>query len=107
MLLAVIKVSMKPSNILKIETLDDDWRDKDSVMLHACFQLLKDCVENENLLTGHTDWSAGEKHRLAKVEIQELYSWWISHAELDVPDNEKHEIETKMLIRLISIRWAL
>jgi hypothetical protein len=33
---------MEPSNILKIDTLDDSWRDKDSVMLHACFQLLKD-----------------------------------------------------------------
>jgi len=53
---------MEPSNILKIDTLDKNWRDKDSVMLHACFQLLKDCVEKENLLDETiTDWNADEK----------------------------------------------
>jgi len=36
---------MEPSHTLKIETLNEQWRDKDSVMLHACFQLLKDAVE--------------------------------------------------------------
>jgi hypothetical protein len=25
--------------------LGKGWRDKDSVMLHACFQILKDCFE--------------------------------------------------------------
>jgi len=64
---------MEPSNILKIDTLDENWRDKDSVMLHACFQLLKDCVEKENLLSGHTDWKADERHREAKKEIKELF----------------------------------
>jgi hypothetical protein len=98
---------MEPSNILKIETLDDNWRDKDSVMLHACFQLLKDCVEKENLLTGHADWNADDKHRIAKKEIEELYIWWLSYIELDIPDDESYEIETEMLVRLVKIRWVL
>ena len=98
---------MEPSNILKNESLDEGWRDKDSVMLHACFQLLKDCVEKEKLLDGHVDWNADEKHRMAKIEIEALYKWWLSYSELDMPDAEKYEIETKMLVRLISIRWAL
>ena len=98
---------MEPSNILKIESLDESWRDKDSVILHACFQLLKDCVEKEKLLDGHTDWNADEKHRMAKTEIETLYKWWLSYAELDIPDAETYEVETKMLVRLISIRWAL
>jgi len=98
---------MEPSNILKIDTLDENWRDKDSVMLHASFQLLKDCVEKENLLSGHTDWDADERHRIAKQEIEELYNWWLSYKESNIPDNESYEIETKMLVRLIQIRWAL
>jgi hypothetical protein len=98
---------MEPSNILKIDTLDDNWRDKDSVMLHACFQLLKDCVEKENLLSGHTDWDADDMHRTAKKEIQELYNWWLSYKESNIPDNESFKTETKMLVRLIQIRWAL
>ncbi len=98
---------MEPSNILKIETLDGNWRDKDSIMLHACFQLLKDCVEKESLLNGHTDWSADEKHQMAKKEIEELYNWWFSYTESDIPDNESYEIETNMLVRLIAVRWAL
>ena len=98
---------MKPSNILRIETLDENWRDKDSVMLHACFQLLKDCVENENLLDGDTDWQVDEKHRKAKIEIEELYNWWFSYTDVDIPDDENFEIETNMLVRLVTIRWAL
>ncbi len=98
---------MEPGNILKIDTLDENWRDKDSVMLHACFQLLKDCIERENLLDGDIDWSADERHRLAKKEIEELYHWWISYTEPDVPDSASNETETRMLVRLVTVRWAL
>ena len=41
---------MKPLNLLKIETLNDEWLDKDVIILHACFQILCDCIEKENLL---------------------------------------------------------
>ena len=98
---------MEPSNILKIDSLHENWRDKDSVMLHACFQLLKDCVEKENLLDGHTDWNADERHRLAKKEIEELYNWWLSYSESDSPDDKKYEYENIMLMRLVTVRWAL
>jgi hypothetical protein len=98
---------MEPSNILKIDTLDENWRDKDSIMLHACFQLLKDCIEKENLLNGHTDWEADERHKETKKEIEILYNWWLSYSEPDVPDDDSYEVETKMLVRLITIRWAL
>ncbi len=98
---------MEPGNILKIETLNESWRDKDSVMLHACFQLLKDCIEKEDLLGGHIDWSANEKHIAAKIELETLYNWWLSYSEQDIQDNENHELENKMLVRLIEVRWAL
>ena len=97
---------MQPSNILKIDTLNNEWRDKDSVMLHACFQLLKDFVEDE-VSIGNTDWNTDEKHRGAKVEIDDLYNWWAKYSESDIPNEENPGIENDMLIRLIKVRWAL
>ena len=98
---------MEPANLLKIETLGTAWRDKDSVMLHACFQILKDCIEKEKLLDCHIDWDADEKHRQAKNEIGELYRWWKSYEEASTPNETHHKIETEMLIRLMQVRWAL
>ena len=98
---------MQPSNLLKIESLNGDWRDKDSILLHACFQILKDFVEKEDLVLGNTDWNADERNRLAKTEIDELYKWWISYTESDIPEEDNFELENSMLIRLIKIRWAL
>lgn len=46
----------EPGNLLKNKSLDDEWCDKDIVMLHACFLLLEDCVEQEKLLDGTTEW---------------------------------------------------
>lgn len=98
---------MKPSNVLNIESLDNEWRDKDSIMLHACFQLLKDCVDHENLLECHVDWNSTEKLRLAKIEIIALYQWWLAYTETGVPNWETNNLENIMLKRLIDIRWAL
>lgn len=98
---------MQPSSTLKIESLNESWRDKDSILLHACFQLLKDCVEKENLLSGHTDWEADDKHRIAKAELEDLYVWWLSYREPETPSDEGFQLENQMLIRLIQVRWAL
>jgi len=98
---------MQPANILKIETLNESWRDKDSVMLHACFQLLKDCIEKEHLLSGHVDLDVDDRHRSAKAEIIKLYDWWLSYIEQDIPDQDSYQIETQMLLRLIKVRWVL
>ena len=98
---------MQPSNILNIETLSKEWRDKDSVMLHACFQLLKDFVEIEDVLHMKNNWSADEAHVAVKSEIDDLYNWWASYSGIGMSDQENYELENSMLIRLIKIRWAL
>ena len=90
---------MQPSNLLKIESLSDGWRDKDCVLLHACFQLLSDFVEQEMPKFPHIDWNVsadmmnsiqkgiqfspekpGEKTsentRDIKKEFEALYTWW-------------------------------
>ena len=98
---------MEPRNILKIESLSQEWRDKDSVMLHACFQLLKDFVEKEDIHKDRDYWTVDEKHIAAKLEIDNLYHWWTNYSEPDVPNGNQFELENSMLIRLIKIRWAL
>jgi hypothetical protein len=104
---------MKPGNVLKIKTLDKDWSDKDQVMLHACFQLLCDCIEKEKLLDS-TDWEHNQTFRNAKKEIEELYAWWKIRAK--VQQNNKldpvwtegqYDKDSDMLIRLIRIRKFL
>lgn len=104
---------MKPANILKISTLDKEWSDKDIVLLHACFQLLTDCIEKENLLKT-TDWNQDEDFEKAKIEIDELYNWWTNRlkAEKDsqidpIWTENQYDIDTEMLIRLVKIRKYL
>jgi len=104
---------MKNPDILKIKTLSGDWFDKDIVMLHACFQLLTDCVENEKLFTGDIDWTDNKEQINAKKEIEELYNWWNERKKQE--ENEKfndldkmqYEKDNEMLIRLIKIRQYL
>ncbi|UDL05109.1 hypothetical protein [Marinobacter sp. CA1] len=98
---------MDPANLLKIDSLDNEWRDKDTVMLHACFQLLKDCVEKERLLDGNTDWQADERQRETYRELKALYDWWCGYADNRFPDDADYALETQMLERLVRIRWAM
>jgi len=61
--------------ILKIHTLDKGWCDKDSVMLHAAFQLLVDFMEQEKP-DRIVDWNGDSLHKKAWKEIRFLYRWW-------------------------------
>ena len=90
---------MQPSNILKIESLDKGWCDKDHVLLHACFQLLSDFVEQEipkypfinwnipvdsmNFVMREVQFNADKTKEVdhsntrdIKKEFEELYAWW-------------------------------
>ena len=90
---------MQPANLLKIKSLSKGWRDKDSVLLHACFQLLSDFVEQEipkypfinwnipmdsmNFVMRDVQFNAGNTEdvnsantRDIKKEFEELYAWW-------------------------------
>ncbi len=106
---------MQPANFLKIETLSAGWRDKDCVMLHACFQLLTDFVEKEMLVNNYPDWNAYEDTRQAKKEIEELYKWWQETGKKNsakrtasfAEDHAIYEKENEMLKWLIDIRMHL
>lgn len=77
--------------MLLIESLPDEWVDADIVMLHACFQLLKDFVEKELELDETRD-----------SEVLELYDWWMERAA-----SNNDEQDNIMLERLIKIRERL
>lgn len=101
---------MQPSNLLKIDSLNSGWRDKDNVLLHACFQLLKDCVEKENLFNGLTDWNADDRHKKVKAELDALYAWWLERLEIKDEfgqSQQEYKKDDEMLHRLINVRWAL
>ena len=97
---------------LKIHSLNAEstWIDKDIIMLHACFQLLVDCVEKEDLLIGYTDWNFDKKTQDIFQEITFLYQWWIERRDSDkneLLDSNQYDIDNEMLIRLINVRKSL
>lgn len=103
---------MQPANKLSIESLTDGWCDKDYVMLHACFQLLKDCVEKENLFIDNIDWDADERHRKTKMELEALYNWWLERLKAEssdslMDDDAQYKEDDLMFHRLITVRRAL
>lgn len=91
---------------LKIETLPPtkQWVDRDVIMLHACFQVLQDCVEKEKVDT-HCNYKA---HKTFVDEVRFLYKWWKKRKTKPstlVDDQMKEDDE--MLLRLMKIRTSL
>lgn len=81
-------------------------------MLHACFQLLTDCIEKEGLLA-HWDWPADNRVDV-KTELETLYTWWKQRVKRDQADGidwiwtpEQREEDNTMLIRLVKVRGYL
>lgn len=89
--------------ILKIESLPTarQWVDRDHIMLHACFQILKDCVEKEEVDT-HSDY---KEYKDIIDEIRFLYQWWEKRK--DDNDEFDNTEDDEMLNRLIKIRTFL
>jgi hypothetical protein len=128
--------NMQPSNLLKIKSLGEGWCDKDHVLLHACFQLLSDFVEEEIPKFPHVNWNMTddrmnatmrgvqfdtsdkpppENTRDIKKEFLELYDWWQlwkkeKQEEKRTSFEEDHALyakENEMLKRLIDLRMYL
>lgn len=85
---------------LKIETLSQkSWSDSDEIMLHACFQILKDCVEKEQVDTSCNY----ESHKDFVDEVRFLYQWWNKRSKKITTDEQIKE-DDLMLLRLMKIR---
>ena len=89
---------------LKIESLPfkKEWVDRDEIMLHACFQILKDCVEKEKV-DEQCDYEA---HKYFVDEVRYLYGWWKERVKKVTTDKQMEEDDT-MLLRLMKIRTSL
>lgn len=92
--------------ILKIDSLPNakQWVDRDEIMLHACFQILQDCVEK-----GHVDtYCHYEHHKEFVDEVRFLYNWWLGRKNSDTSDNyDVDDEDDEMLLRLMKIRTSL
>jgi hypothetical protein len=91
--------------ILKIDSLPkiiEKWVDRDSIMLHSCFQILKDAVEKEGVDT-HCNYEA---HKEFVDEVRFLYNWWKERSILPC-SFEQHAEDDAMLLRLMKIRTGL
>lgn len=88
---------------LKIESLpgSKQWVDRDEVMLHACFQILQDCMEKEGVDV-HCSYEA---HGEFVDEVRSLYDWWQMRKKDSSLDNVEEDDE--MLTRLMKIRSSL
>ena len=61
---------------LKLHTLNKgQWYDRDTILLHAAFQILVDYLEQERP-DATVDWEHDELHRNAWHELSALYRWW-------------------------------
>lgn len=60
--------------LLKLRGLPDRWIDKDYLILHAAFQLLRDFRERER--PERIAWNHDPRSAKAWREINSLYRWW-------------------------------
>lgn len=90
---------------LKIKTLGKKtWCDADIVLLHASFQILKDCVEKEDLFNHSDSYAQSASGRTAK----ELYDWWeVRSKKDDSLEDDQYEKDTIQLVKLMTIRGGL
>lgn len=90
--------------------MPNGWRDKDEIIIHACFQLLKDFVEKEKEIIEQIDLKHNKETENAKTEIDFLYNWWKErfHSEEDFDQlNARSDEDNEMLKRLIDVRKHL
>ncbi len=85
--------------ILKIHSLNKGWVDRDFLMLHACFQILSDCVELEKV----DEFANYETHKDSIDEIRFLYNWWQKRKN----SNDFEDEDNEMLLRLMKVREFL
>lgn len=98
-------------HVIKLNTLHPGWWDTDSRLLHASFALLENYIERERPF--HIiDWDTGDENCDNANTIHELYLWWKRYKTLDdastiEEENERYQVETDNLVRLMKLRMLL
>jgi hypothetical protein len=85
-------------NRIHIKTLDEQWHDRDEVLVHAMFQILVDFVEQESDSTEDDE---------ACNEIKALYDWWtkVRPARQDPLSNYAGDLSPESLILGNDPKW--
>ncbi len=92
---------------IKLKYLEKGWCDNDIVMLHACFQLLEDCVEQEDIFNVIV-WDNSSDLLEVKHKIKKLYDWWKSRLTADnFVSSDQYDEDSNKLIELIKLRGYL
>lgn len=127
----------KRYNVVVCRDLPPTWNDRDDMLLHASFQILKDFVEQEDRAShylGHTQrsreqliadyhFSKDPQHFTAEqiadglkwaeqradewLEVAALYDWWEERRKFDDEPDDQYERDNDMLRRLIAVRGHL
>ncbi|MGR5261332.1 hypothetical protein ACPV5Q_15360 [Vibrio astriarenae] len=118
---------------LNIESLDgsgDNWFDRDTQMLHASFQLLKDFIEQEkpqdvllfaSLAYNDTPLPESEKAHVTEEECLDkvskwkqllaLYDWWAEYVSNEDSDGlneiQRYKLEQSKLLELVELRCLM
>lgn len=89
---------MKYLKIESLPTSKEYWTDRDQIMLHACFQILKDFISEEDGLN--------EGDGKFRKEVKLLSDWWDKRCDKSWT-HEQHIEDDAMLKRLMKIRTRL
>lgn len=89
------------------------WRDRDMLILYACFNLLQAYVEQEDPF-GFIDWDDNLVAQHIGNEIRALYAWWTEERPMRNQIQSSYEAyesfdieDDEMLLRLMKIRRHL
>lgn len=89
-------------NVIKISTLNRNWHDRDEILEHAIFQIVRDFI-NKELRNGHIELGDEE------TELMNILDWWgwyrnyIDTVNYDEEQELKKVLEGK-LKRIIELR---
>jgi hypothetical protein len=92
-------------NIVVCRDLPVTWMDRDHILLHANFQVLKDFVEKEKPFE-HFD-TENSHNKEGWLEVKRLYDWWEQRRLLKDEPDDQYDIDNSMLTRLIAVRKHL
>lgn len=92
----------RPYNVVRIETLERGWCDRDGIMLHAMMQIVVDFVEKE--------WGGAKKKLLSIKETEKDFfidvnkEWW---ADAYLSEVQQNLYDLKVIRLYLKWKWIL
>lgn len=98
-------------NRLILKDLPVTWTDRDTRLLHANFQILKEFIELERPYEHFNTVDSPRQEEWNELRL--LYDWWETRRRQDSNLDDQndvenqYEVDNKMLVRLIAVRHLL